>query len=36
MIATSLGDVKIDSLFTLTDFSMTLEDYDREKSVRLS
>jgi orotate phosphoribosyltransferase len=32
VIETSMGIVKIDSLFTLSDFSMTLEDYARERS----
>jgi orotate phosphoribosyltransferase len=36
VIETSLGRVKIDSLFTLSDFSMTLEEYARESSGRLS
>jgi len=35
IIETSMGRVKIDSLFTLSDFSMTLEDYARENSDRL-
>ncbi|HTW80689.1 MAG TPA: hypothetical protein VME23_14175 [Terracidiphilus sp.] len=36
VIETSMGRVKIDSLFTLSDFSMTLEDYARENSGRLA
>lgn len=35
VIETSIGRVTIDSPFTLSDFSMTLEDYARENSVRL-
>lgn len=35
VIETSMGRVKIDSLFTLSDFSTTLEDYARENSGRL-
>jgi orotate phosphoribosyltransferase len=35
VIETSMGRVAIDSLFTLSDFSMTLEDYSRENLVRL-
>jgi orotate phosphoribosyltransferase len=34
VIETSIGRVIIDSLFTLSDFSMNLEDYAREKSRR--
>jgi orotate phosphoribosyltransferase len=34
-IETSLGKVTIDSLFTLSDFSMTLEDYAKESSGHL-
>jgi orotate phosphoribosyltransferase len=35
-IETSMGRVTIDSLFTLSDFSMTLEDYARENLIRPS
>jgi orotate phosphoribosyltransferase len=34
VIETSMGNVRIFSLFTLSDFSMTLEDYSRENLCR--
>jgi orotate phosphoribosyltransferase len=36
VIETSMGGVTIDSLFTLSDFSMSLEDYARDSSGLLS